>query len=315
MRNGNDWSQQAFLKASNTGEGDFFGFSVAVAGDTVVVGAIYEASNATGVNGNQSDNNAPWSGAAYVFVRTGSTWSQQVYLKASNTEWDDKFGTAVSVFGNTVVVAAIGEHSSATGVNGNQSDNSGGPAGAAYLFKRTGTTWKQQAYLKASNTGLGDGFGYGVAVSGNTIVAGAPEEDNKCNRSGAGYVFLLPCTVSLSLSPNVLWPANRSLIEVTAGLTIEDCGSNPTVKLISIKSSEKDSGLEPGDLPSDIQGAVFGINDRKFLLRAERYSKRPSNVIVNTGRIYTVTYDVTDSSSGNTKRVTGQVKVPFSNPN
>ena len=78
-------AQQAYLKASNTGASDYFGYSVAVSGDTVVVGAISEASNATGVNGNQSDNSAPDSGAAYVFVRSGTNWSQQAYLKASNT--------------------------------------------------------------------------------------------------------------------------------------------------------------------------------------------------------------------------------------
>ena len=78
-------SQQAYLKASNTGAGDYFGWSVAISGDTVVVGAPYEASSATGVNGNQSDNAALTAGAAYVFVRSGGTWTQQAYLKASNT--------------------------------------------------------------------------------------------------------------------------------------------------------------------------------------------------------------------------------------
>ena len=69
-----------------------FGVSVAVSGDTVVVGAISESSNATGVNGDQTDNSALDAGAAYVFVRNGTTWSQQAYLKASNTEPVDHFG-------------------------------------------------------------------------------------------------------------------------------------------------------------------------------------------------------------------------------
>ena len=273
-----------------------------MSGDTVVVGAPSEASKATGVNGNQRDDSAIDSGAAYVFVRTQSNWSQQAYLKASNAEGGDRFGVSVSVSGNTVVVGAAREESNAKGVNGNQSDNSADRAGAAYVFKRTGTTWKQQAYLKASNTDPRDQFGVAVAIWANTVVAGAQNEDsgfggddsdNSKVDAGAAYVFVLPCTVSLSLSPNVLWPPDRRLVEVTAALSLEDCGPNPTVKLISIKSNEKDSGLEPGDLPTDIQQATLGANDRKFLLRAERYSKRPSNVIVNTGRIYTVTYDVT----------------------
>ncbi len=97
---------------------------MAVSGDTVVVGAVGEDSSATGVNGNQSDNSAASSGAAYVFVRSGTTWSQQAYLKASNTGADDYFGCSVAVSGDTVVVGAYGEDSTATGVNGNQSDNS-----------------------------------------------------------------------------------------------------------------------------------------------------------------------------------------------
>ena len=85
-----------------------------------------ESSGATGVNGNPNDNSASGAGAAYVFVRNGTVWSQQAYLKASNTGSDDIFGGRVAVSGNTVVVGASGEDSHATGVNGNQSDNCGG---------------------------------------------------------------------------------------------------------------------------------------------------------------------------------------------
>lgn len=100
----------------------------------VVVGAPGEAGDSTGVNGNQSDDNAPDSGAAYVFVCNGSVWSQQGYLKASNTGAGDSFGTSVAVSADAVVVGAPYEASSATGVNGDQSDNILAEAGAAYLF-------------------------------------------------------------------------------------------------------------------------------------------------------------------------------------
>jgi hypothetical protein len=200
-RTGATWSQQAYLKASNTGVNDQFAFSVAVSGDTVVVGAVFEASNATGVNGNQADNSATLAGAAYVFTRTGTTWSQQAYLKASNTDARDVFGYSVAVSGDTVVVGAVGEASNATGVNGNQSDNSTTGAGAAYVFTRTGTIWNQQAYLKASNPDVNDSFGFSVAVSGDTVVVGALLEDsnasgvsgnqadNSASDAGAAYVF------------------------------------------------------------------------------------------------------------------------------
>ncbi|MBI3850246.1 MAG: FG-GAP repeat protein [Verrucomicrobia bacterium] len=210
VRNGTTWTQQAYLKASNAEAGDRFGISVAVSGDTVVIGADGEASSATVVNGNQSDNNAPQSGAAYVFVRNGTTWSQQAYLKASNAEGNppydpysgDRFGVSVAVSGDTVVIGANGEDSSATGVNGNQSDNGATDSGAAYVFVRSGTTWTQQAYLKASNTDAGDNFGDPVSVSGDTVVIGAYSEDsnasgvngnqsdNSVQNSGAAYVFV-----------------------------------------------------------------------------------------------------------------------------
>ncbi len=202
-RSGVTWSQQAYLKASNTGANDQFGYSVAIAGDTVVVGAYLEASKATGINGNQSDNSVPDSGAAYVFARSGTTWSQQAYLKASNTGAEDQFGWSVAISGDTVVVGAYAEASNATGINGNQSDNSEPASGAAYVFVRSGATWSQQAYLKASNTEADDMFGYSVGVAGDTVVVGAygedsdgsgindtAQDDNSLIQAGAVYAFV-----------------------------------------------------------------------------------------------------------------------------
>jgi len=190
VRNGITWSQQAYLKASNTGASDIFGASVAVSGNTLVVGALGEGSSAKGVNGNQADNGAGNSGAAYIFVRNGVTWFQQAYLKASNTEAGDQFGGSVAVSGDTVVVGAWAERSNATGVNGDQSNNSAMDAGAAYVFVRNADTWSQQAYLKASNTGAGVFFGHAVAVSGDTVVIGAYSESSGAIGSGAAYVFV-----------------------------------------------------------------------------------------------------------------------------
>lgn len=200
-------AQQAYLKASNTGAQDLFGIQTAISGDTIVVAAPNEDSRAIGVNGNQSDNSATDSGAAYIFVRSGTNWVQQAYLKASNTDAGDGFGWSVAISGDTVVVGAPGEDSAATGINGDQTDNSLAQpgfdgAGAAYVFVRTGTNWSQQAYLKASNTGKGDNFGGGVAISGNTVVVAAPAEssaatgvngnqnDDSAFDSGAAYVFV-----------------------------------------------------------------------------------------------------------------------------
>ena len=206
-RSGTTWSQQAYLKASNPGSGDYFGFFLAISGDTIVVAAANEDSASTGVNGNQNDENAINSGAAYVFTRTGTTWSQQAYLKASNTGAGDNFGDTISISGDTVVVGANGEASFATGVNGNQNDNSATSAGAVYVFTRSGIVWSQQAYIKASNTKAGQNFGWSVAISGDTLVVGAVNEQSNAvgvngNQNdistlgaGAAYVFTRSGTV------------------------------------------------------------------------------------------------------------------------
>lgn len=206
-RTGSSWSQQAYIKASNTNTNDNFGYSLAISGDgnTVAVGAYTEDSNATGINGLQTDNSSSASGATYVFTRSGSTWSQQAYIKASNTNSSDFFGgfVTLSTDGNTLGIAAVREDSSATGINGDQLDNSMNFAGAVYVFNRTGVTWSQQAYIKASNTGGGDSFGSSINLSGdgNTLVVGANSEDssatgingdqndNSAGASGAAYVF------------------------------------------------------------------------------------------------------------------------------
>lgn len=190
VRNGTNWSQQAYLRASNSNiiESSNFGFSVALSDDTIVVGAPGEARSA---------------GAAYVFVRDGTSWSEQAYLKASNAEAFDEFGYSVSVSGDTVVVGARFEDSAADGVNGDQGNYSENFfAGAAYIFVRNGTSWDQQAYLKASNSDGRDFFGTSVAVSGDTVVVGAigerssavgvnsDQSNNDFTAAGAAYVFV-----------------------------------------------------------------------------------------------------------------------------
>ena len=102
--------------------------------DTLVVGANHESSNATGINGDQSDNSVPDAGAAYVFTRDGTVWSQHAYLKAFSTGVDDRFGRAVAISDDAIVVGGFFEDSNATGINGDPTDNSMPEAGAAYIF-------------------------------------------------------------------------------------------------------------------------------------------------------------------------------------
>ena len=202
-RSGSTWSQQAYIKASNAEMEDNFGGNVSISGDTLAVSAVYEDSNATGVNGNQTDNLDETSGAVYVFTRSGCTWSQQAYIKASNTDAYDYFGIDLSVSGDILAVGATGESSNAIGVDGNQANNSELYSGATYIFTRTGTNWYQHSYLKASNAGAGDAFGVSLALSGNTVVVAANGEagsatgvngnqaDNSASDSGAAYVLTI----------------------------------------------------------------------------------------------------------------------------
>ncbi len=205
-RSGTTWTQQAYIKASNTEAFDRFGASVALSGDTLAVGATQEASNATGINGNQTDNSANLSGAVYIFTRSGTIWTQQAYVKASNTEAGDHFGRSVALSGDTLAVGAAEESSNATGINGNQTDNSANLSGAVYIFTRSGTIWTQQAYVKASNSEANDQFGRSIALSGDTLAVGALNEDsaatgingNEANGafdSGAVYVFTRSGTI------------------------------------------------------------------------------------------------------------------------
>lgn len=190
--------QQAYIKASNTDSIDFFGGAVAISsdGNILAVGAIGESSAATGVNGNESNNNKATAGAVYLFVRSGDTWVQQAYLKASNTDAGDYFGAslALSSDGTTLAVGAFGEDANPQAVDG-QNNNVFFSSGAVYVFTRTGSTWTQQAYLKASNGNTGDQFGYSLALSdnGDTLAVGAyGEESNAIGVNPSGLPFPTP---------------------------------------------------------------------------------------------------------------------------
>ncbi|PKA15712.1 putative Ig domain-containing protein [Leptospira haakeii] len=185
---GTNWAQEAYIKASNSDLNDYFGNSIAVSGDIMVVGTNYESSNQTTItngNGSSSNNSAPNAGAAYVYTRSGNSWSQEAYLKAPNAEANDNFGASVAISGNTIVVGAYGEDSSdKTITNGPtaSSNNDKTSAGAAYVFVKSGNTWSQQAYLKAPDATANDNFGYSVSISGDTIVVGA--------NPGPAYVYV-----------------------------------------------------------------------------------------------------------------------------
>jgi hypothetical protein len=167
-RSGETWAQQQKLTASGGAAGDYFGWSVAISGDTVVVGADRAVVDAN------SDR-----GAAYVFTRSGWTWTQRQKLTASDGKVGDRFGYSVAIDGDTAVVGA---GYADVGLKLDQ--------GAAYVFTRSGETWTQRQKLTASDSALGAYFGSSVAISGDTVVVGARGAyvDGEVNQ-GAAYVF------------------------------------------------------------------------------------------------------------------------------
>jgi hypothetical protein len=205
------WYQEAYIKAANNDSGgDAFGSSMSIDGDTIAVGATLEDSNLTTIingTGVSFDNSKADSGAVYVYKRTGDIWAQEAYIKSSNADAGDSFGTHVSVNGDTLAIGASNESSNVTGITngtGASMDNSAASAGAVYIYKRTGNTWEQEVYIKAYNADIGDNFGFRVSLSEDTLAVGAPLEDsnqttitsgvggsadNSIANSGAVYVY------------------------------------------------------------------------------------------------------------------------------
>ena len=170
-RSGSTWTQQAQLTAADGAASDWFGVAVAISGNTALVGAYLDN---VGVNTDQ--------GSAYVFTRSGTTWTQQAQLTATGGAFGDQFGVAVALSGDT---ALVGANSDDVGANGNQ--------GSASVFTRSGSTWTQQAQLTASDGAASDGFGFAVALgggAGDTALVGADLDDVGANTDqGSAWVY------------------------------------------------------------------------------------------------------------------------------
>jgi hypothetical protein len=168
VRAGGIWTQQQTLTAADGASSDYFGTSVALSGDTALVGAPYDDGPTT----NQ--------GSVCVFVRSGGAWSQQQKLTAGDGAANDHFGASVALSGDT---ALVGAPDKAVGGNTDQ--------GSAYVFLRSGGTWVQQQKLTASDGATEDGFGFSVALSGDTALVGASWHDVGANTDqGSAYAYV-----------------------------------------------------------------------------------------------------------------------------
>jgi cysteine-rich repeat protein len=314
-RNGTTWTQQAYLKASNTSDSDSFGWSIALSADgsTLAVSAWGERSAATGIGGDQTDNSAIQAGAVYVFTRSGTTWTQQAYVKASNASTADLFGwsVALSADGATLAVGAWGEDSAATGINGDQTDNSAEGAGAVYVFARTGTTWTQQAYVKAYNPGNFDHFGWSVALAadGATLAVGARDEDsaatgidgNQADDSapyaGAVYLFARSGT---TWRQQAYVKASRISADDNFGIRVALSADGATLAVGAIGEDSAATGTNGDQTDDSTQdaGAVYVFTRSDATWRQQAYVKAS-----NTGAVDRFGWSVALSADGSTLAV------------
>ena len=216
-RSGTSWTQEAKLTASDASSSDYFGYSVSISGDYAVVGAYADDDNGsasgsayvfkrsgtawsqeaklTGSDGASNDyfgisvaisdslaimgayRKNSYKGAAYIFKRSGTTWTQDTTLTASDGAASDYFGISVSISGNYAAVSAF------------RDDDKGTDSGSVYFFKRSGTTWSQDAKLSANDGQAYDYFGYSVSLSGDYAVVGAYLDNDKGSNAGSAYIF------------------------------------------------------------------------------------------------------------------------------
>jgi hypothetical protein len=165
VRTGDTWSHQATLTAPDAASSDYLGYSVAVDGDSIVLGA------------NQQDSNGDSAGAAHVFLRTGDTWTHQAKLLAADGAPADEFGVSVALAGSVALVGAF------------KDGDNGGVSGSAYTFTRDGDAWQQSAKLLADDGAVADYFGVSVVLAGATMLVGAYQDDDAGQEAGAVYVF------------------------------------------------------------------------------------------------------------------------------
>jgi len=241
VRSGTTWTQQAKLTASDAAERDRFGISVSISGDTAIVGA------------SDDDDAGPNSGSAYVFVRSGTTWTEQAKLTASDAFEADRFGTSVSILGDTAIAGVPGD------------DDAGSSSGSAYVFTRSGTTWTEQDKLTASDAAFLDSFGISVSISGDTAIVGANFDSDGGAQSGSAYIFdfekLLPIEIDIKprSDPNCFNNDGHGVIPVAilGSDTFDVTTVNPaTITLDSAEVKTKGNG-DPQTNIEDVNGDGF----------------------------------------------------------
>jgi hypothetical protein len=296
------WKQQAYGKADNADAADEYGRAIAIDGDFMVVGAPNESSSQTGVlNGATapSDNTLSQSGAAYVYKRDDSgVWRQTAYLKAAAPAAGDRFGSAVAISKNTIVVGVPREQSTSQVIvnsdTGDSGISSGQQIGAVYVFVYDGTNWKQQSYIKSpnSNPSLINSFGYSVAIDNDILVAGAPTVPDKntgifttpatamvasgTTAFGGAYIFKRTGT-DWNFDAYVKPPRVNSNMRFGEKVSI----SSQTVVVSAIYEDSMDNRILPDDGFGAggglMNGAVYVFENTSGTWKQQAYVKAPNN--------------------------------------
>jgi hypothetical protein len=331
--NGTSWNLQAKVTAPAGTFQAFFGDSVALEGDTLLVGApqvgiagaayVFTRTGTTwtltqtllpvphtGANfgtsvalqddvavvgaPGESDTNGIAGGAAFVYTRSGGTFALQQELTPTSNVVGLGFGTSVSVLNGTVVVGIPFRT-----VSGQTN------AGAADIFTFNGTSWVLAQEIAASDASSGAQFGHAVDIGASGIIVGAPFDSTEFLNAGAAYIFSSsatngPVIVSASASPNRLFPPNHKFVPVTVSVTTQ--GNAVSCKITSVSSNQPINGRGDGNTSPD--WIITG--DLTVLIRAERAGN------IKTDRIYTITVVCTDTF-GNTATTTVHVTVPHDN--
>ena len=208
VRTAGVWTQQAKLTASDAVGQEYFGKSVALSGNTALIGAFGD--DHAGGNG---------AGSAYVFVRNGAAWAQQAKLTASDAAASDQFGISVAVSGDTAVIGAVLD------------DHAGGvDAGSAYVFTRAGAVWTQRAKLTSSDTAAGDELGGSVAVTDGKVVVGTNLDDHAGGTdAGAAYVFVKPGTGWITMTETAKLIATDAAATDDFGISVAVTGNTALI--------------------------------------------------------------------------------------
>jgi FG-GAP repeat/PKD domain len=226
------WKQQAKLLASDgAGEDYFTSLGISLSGDTAVIGAWGD------------DDLGVDSGSAYVFIRTGSTWTEQTKLHASDETEGDAFGWCTAIEGDTAFIGAAGDNFL---------------RGSVYVFTRTGSTWTEEAKLVAADGAAGDQFGYCISLSDDTAIIGANCDDDKGFDSGSAYVFL---------NIDSTWTQKTKLL-ASDGASLDSFGGEVSISddTILIGSCfDDDNGFDSGSAYVYIQSGTTWVQQTKLL--------------------------------------------------